>query len=102
MIVNNSDKLATLFYVAHALPLVRSMSEEAAIMTELALSELILSLLGRKNTLKSHTGLVDYLNYSIEDVQTIAPAAATALRAAMRELREVPFDVDAEEERRTG
>lgn len=95
----DTDKLATLFYVAHALPLVRRTSEEAAILTELALSELILSLLRHRNTLKSQTSLVDYLNYSIEDVQTLAPAAATALRAAMRELGEVPFDVDAEERR---
>lgn len=93
------DKLATLLYIAHALPLVRKLSEEAATLTELALSELILSLIARKNTLRSQTNLVDYLNYSIEDVRAIAPAGATALQAAIRELREVAFDVDAKERR---
>lgn len=95
----DQDKLATLFYVADALPMVRSLSDEAAILTELALSELTLALIARRNTLRSQPNLVDYLSYSIEDVRAIAPAGAKALLAAIRELREVVVDVDSEERR---
>ncbi|GGE12742.1 hypothetical protein GCM10011390_34910 [Aureimonas endophytica] len=84
--------IASVLYLAYALPQLREVSKEAADLLEATILECAVSLSGSQNHPEEQLDLATFLSYALRDVETITPVGVNLLRQAIGSLGSVRHD----------